>query len=247
MVADHREGIDFPNFLILATGRAEAFCMQVFKGLEPDFGVGQGFDQFHLESPAITPSHWRGFRASSRAMKTLILFRHGKSGWDTAVSRDYDRPINPRGVTGSRLIGAHFREENWQFDHIVSSPAVRCTETLDALWEGYGQILHPNWDRRVYLASGASLLDVVHDLPDGASHVLMCGHNPGLEDLILMLVPDVAGDPLRDEVEEKLPTAAVAELQFDVEHWADIANGSARFNRFVRPRDLDPSLGPGMD
>ena len=38
---------------------------------------------------------------------------------------------------------------------------MRCTETLDTLWEGYGTILHPNWDRRVYLASPATLLDVV--------------------------------------------------------------------------------------
>jgi phosphohistidine phosphatase len=115
------------------------------------------------------------------------------------------------------------------------------------LWDGYGEILHPNWDRRIYLASGATLLDVVQDLPDDVSTVLMCGHNPGLEDLVLMLVPDVAGDKLRDEVEMKFPTAAVAELQFDVESWSAVSTGKARFTRLVRPRDLDPSLGPQMD
>jgi phosphohistidine phosphatase len=180
-------------------------------------------------------------------MKILSVFRHAKSGWDSAVSRDYDRPISPRGVTGSRLIGAYLRDHDWRFDHVISSPAVRCTETLDALWEGYGEILHPNWDRRIYLASGASLQDVVADLPDTSAHALMCGHNPGLEDLVLALVPDEAGNALRDEVEEKFPTAAVAELQFDVDHWADVRGSSARFTRMVRPRDLDPMLGPGQD
>jgi phosphohistidine phosphatase len=180
-------------------------------------------------------------------MKTLTLFRHAKSGWDAPVDRDFDRPINARGTKGARLIGKYLAGKGWRFDHVVSSPAVRCTETLDALWEGYGEILHPNWDRRIYLASGATLLDVVQDLPDSVSSVLMCGHNPGLEDLILILVPDQKGDALRDAVEQKLPTAAVAELQFETDHWADVQNNSARFTRLIRPRDLDPSLGPGMD
>ena len=180
-------------------------------------------------------------------MKTLTLFRHGKSGWDSPVSRDFDRPINERGCKGSRLIGEHARALDLHWDHVVSSPAVRCPETLDAFWDGYGRILHPNWDRRIYLASGATLLDVVHDLPDDDAEVMMCGHNPGLEDLALMLIPDIRGDELRDELEAKFPTASIAELQFDVEKWADIKEGGGRITRFIRPRDLDADLGPEQD
>ncbi|MFO1240326.1 MAG: histidine phosphatase family protein [Sphingomonadaceae bacterium] len=180
-------------------------------------------------------------------MKTLTLFRHGKSGWDSPVSRDFDRPINERGSKGSKLIGEHALTLGLHWDHVVSSPAVRCTETLDAFWDGYGHILHPNWDRRIYLASGATLLDVVHELPDDANKVMMCGHNPGLEDLALMLVPDVRGDELRDELEAKFPTASLAELQFNVEKWQDIREGTAHITRFIRPRDLDASLGPEQD
>lgn len=180
-------------------------------------------------------------------MKTLTLFRHGKSGWDSPVSRDFDRPINERGCKGSRLMGEHAHTLGLHWDHVVSSPAVRCTETLDAFWDGYGRILHPNWDRRIYLASGATLLDVVHDLPNEDAKVMMCGHNPGLEDLALMLIPDIRGDELRDELETKFPTASIAELQFDVEKWTDIKEGSGRITRFVRPRDLDADLGPEHD
>jgi phosphohistidine phosphatase len=180
-------------------------------------------------------------------MRTLTLFRHGKSGWDSPVSRDFDRPINDRGRKGSRLMGAYAAKEGIAFDHILSSPAVRCTETLDAFWEGYGRILHPNWDRRVYLASGDSLLDVVHDLDDAHHAVLMCGHNPGIEELALMLTPDVRGDALRDEIEEKYPTASFAELQCDVASWKDVVEAGCKLTRFVRPRDLDADLGPEAD
>lgn len=180
-------------------------------------------------------------------MKTLTLLRHAKSGWDDPVARDFDRALNPRGMKGARTVGAHMRNLGLAFDVVVSSPAVRCVDTLDGVWEGYGRTLHPHWDRRIYLASGATLLDVVHDQDDGASRVLMCGHNPGLEDLILTLVPDNSDDRLRDEVEEKFPTASLAELQFNVDRWSDARANTALLARFIRPRDLDISLGPDTE
>ena len=177
-------------------------------------------------------------------MKTLTLLRHAKSSWDDPVARDFDRALNARGIAGARLIGGYMKDAGLDYDHVISSPAVRCTETLDFLYEGLGRSLHPNWDRRVYLASCVTLLDLVHEAPDGAERVLMCGHNPGLEDLILLLVPDRTGDAQRDAVEEKFPTAALAELAFDVDHWTDVKNGGGRLTRLVRPRDLNPALAP---
>jgi phosphohistidine phosphatase len=90
------------------------------------------------------------------------------------------------------------------------------------------------------------LLDLVHEAPDGASSLLLVGHNPGLEQLVLLLVPDQAGDVVRDRVEEKYPTASLAEIALDVAHWADVSPGGGRLTRFVRPRDLDPALGPDL-
>lgn len=177
-------------------------------------------------------------------MKTLTLLRHAKSGWDDPVARDFDRALNPRGMRGAKTVGVHMRQIGLAFDAVVSSPAVRCVDTLDGVWEGYGRTMHPKWDRRIYLASCVTLLDVVHDQLDDVNRLLMCGHNPGLEDLILMLVPDNAEEGLRDGVEEKFPTASIAEMTFDVEHWADVASGKGHLTRFIRPRDLDAALGP---
>ena len=180
-------------------------------------------------------------------MKTLYIFRHGKSGWDAPVSRDFDRPINERGVAGARLMGQWAKEQGIVFDAVYSSPAVRCVETLDAFWEGYGQIMHPNWDKRIYLASGGSLLDFLHDIDEPGDTLLMCGHNPGCEELALSLVPDEKGNDLRDELEEKFPTAAVAIVSVPVDNWSDVKENGGTLSAFVRPRDLDSSLGPQMD
>ena len=176
-------------------------------------------------------------------MKTLTLLRHAKSGEDGTVSRDFDRPLNPKGKRAARAIGRHLRESDTHFDRVIASPAVRVAETVAEVSTGYGEALDAQWERRIYLASPAELLELVHAASDDNASLLLVGHNPGLERLVLMLVPEAADGP-RDRVEEKYPTASLAEIAFDVSHWANVAPGAGRLVRFTRPRDLDPTLGP---
>ena len=181
-------------------------------------------------------------------MKTLTLLRHAKSGWDDPVLRDFDRPLNAKGQRAARAVGRHLRSLGVDYDHAVASPARRVVETLAEVEAGFGRALAPVWDRRAYLASPATLLDIVHTLPPSAERALLIGHNPGLEELVLVLVPaGVGAAPLRDDVEIKFPTASVAELAFEVDAWSEVAASGARLVRFVRPRDLDSSLGPDAD
>ena len=181
-------------------------------------------------------------------MKSLTILRHAKSGWDVAVERDFDRQINTPGARGAELIGQWLKRRKLPVDRIIASPAVRVTETLDIFQPAAGlDMLEPHWDRRIYLASAATLIDVIRDTGRDAQHLLISGHNPGLEDLVLMLVPESAGDELRTKVEEKLPTSALARLDLDIADWHDLDTGIARFADFIRPRDLDPALAPAMD
>ena len=179
-------------------------------------------------------------------MKRLTLLRHAKSTWDDPVTRDFDRPLNAKGKRAARTVGRHMREAGLTFDQVTASPAVRVVETLAAVAEGYGRPLAPDWNKRVYLASAATLLEIVQETPDDASSLLLVGHNPGMEDMVLLLVPDRDEDHARDQVEEKYPTASLAEIEIDVKRWADVREGAGTLTRFVRPRDLDPALGPEM-
>ncbi|NIJ37228.1 phosphohistidine phosphatase [Sphingopyxis panaciterrae] len=181
-------------------------------------------------------------------MKSLTILRHAKSGWDAAVERDFDRPINARGQRGAELIGQWLKRQKLPVDRIIASPAVRVTQTLD-IFQPAAELdgLEPHWDRRIYLASAATLIDTLRETGHDAENLLISGHNPGLEDLILMLVPDTADDALRAQVEQKLPTSALARLELDIDDWQALDTGIARLTAFIRPRDLDPSLSPAMD
>lgn len=64
---------------------------------------------------------------------------------------------------------------------------------------------------------------------------MVIGHNPGLEELALLLARDGS---TRGEIEEKFPTGALATLAFRGP-WAGLGLGTAELIGFVWPRDLE--------
>jgi phosphohistidine phosphatase len=177
-------------------------------------------------------------------LKILGLFRHAKSDWHDPRARDFDRPLNERGRKGAAIMGRHIREHGISWDRVIASPAIRCAETIEIAVEAAERPFGINWDRRIYLASSATLLDLLREIEGDPRSVLMVGHNPGLEDLIFDLVPDDGTSPLRDVVEVKFPTASYAVLELAIDRWADLKEPCARLVHLTRPRDLDPALGP---
>lgn len=176
-------------------------------------------------------------------MKTLILLRHAKSGGGDPVAGDFDRPLNAKGRKAARTVGRELCAQGIGFDAVVASPAVRVVETVADVGEGYGVPIRPVYDARLYLASAQTLLDLVREADDRVDRLLLVGHNPGLERLAMLLTREDRS-ALRSAVAEKYPTATVVEIQLPVEHWRDVEPGSGCLERFIRPRDLDPALGP---
>lgn len=177
-------------------------------------------------------------------MKTLGIFRHAKSDWNDARLRDFDRPLNKRGRKGAALMGVHIRDHAAAWNRILASPAARAAQTIELAAEAAGTSPPITWDRRLYLASSAILMDILREQETDPPAVLLVGHNPGLEDLIFDLVPDNGSSPMRDMVEEKFPTAAFAVIELEIQSWSQISEGIGRLVHLMRPRDLDPDLGP---
>lgn len=180
-------------------------------------------------------------------MKTVIVLRHAKSDWSDSALRDFDRGLNERGFRAAAVMGRWAAVQKLGIDAIVASPAVRVVETLGRFREAYGDCPEPTFDLRLYLATADTMAEVLSELSDDATQILLAAHSPGLEELILTAVSEQGRSSLRDAVEVKFPTAALAVLDFDVESWAALADDfrhRASLRAFVRPRDLDPALGP---
>ena len=166
--------------------------------------------------------------------RELLIMRHAKSDWNSGAS-DFDRPLTRRGKDDAPKIGAWLRQEGLVPDHVVSSPARRAHQTAvrvcKVLEVPRGQI---DWDPRVYAADLDALLEVLGCCPPDAPRVLLIGHNPGLETLVLHLT----GAELAESDDGKpFPTGALARLTMP-EHWTQLPLACARFVSLTRPRDL---------
>lgn len=173
-------------------------------------------------------------------MKVLGLLRHAKSDWDDMALRDFDRGLNHRGRRGAALMGRHIDAHGIKWDTIVASPAVRVRSTLEAS----GIVAPVRWEAAAYLADSHALLALLMALDGDPDSVLLAGHNPGLQELILELAPPARSEHLYEDVAMKYPTASFAVLELDINDWAESAPGCGRIVHFARPRDLDPELGP---
>jgi len=177
-------------------------------------------------------------------MKILGLLRHAKSDWDDMNQRDFDRGLNARGRKGAALIGAHIRDHGVKWDKLIASPAVRVKLTL----EGALPEMMPTFDQKLYLASADTIIETIEAHAASSAEepgaILVAGHNPGLQDVLLELVSPAKENDLFREAVVKFPTAAYAVLECDIEHWSQLKRYCAELVHLARPRDLDPALGP---
>ena len=156
------------------------------------------------------------------------------------AKRDFDRGLNDRGRRGAALIGDHIREHGIKWDRLVASPAIRVTETLES---GLPEF-EPVYDQKLYLASSDTILEVAQEHAGDADTILMSGHNPGLQEVILELVSPARENDLFREACVKFPTASYAVLECKIDSWEDLRPRCATLVHLARPRDLDPELGP---
>lgn len=172
-------------------------------------------------------------------MKYVSLLRHAKSSWDDPQKKDFDRPLNERGRRSAPAMGAYLAAHSLAPDIILCSSARRTRETLKLLVECIGRPKNTQIVDTLYLASAPSLLAHINALAETFTHVLIIGHNPGLE----MLANELADPRGSDELAlrrmiSKFPTGAFVHFEFDVDNWKGVARGEGRLIAFVTPRDL---------
>src|SRR4051812_41379783 len=114
---------------------------------------------------------------------------------------------------------------------VLCSSATRTRHTLKRL-ELTARAVHV--ERELYAADAPPLPARLRDVPKPVGSVMLIGHNPGLEDLAVVLA---APGAKLDELAAKFPTAALATLTFDRE-WSGLEKGTAELVGFVRPRDV---------
>ena len=157
--------------------------------------------------------------------------RHAKSDWQSGADSDFDRPLNKRGRRAAVDMGIVLKKRPFPPDRVISSPALRARQTVERVFLQTGWRLDRlRFDESLYLASLERLLEICRQERECKS-LMLVGHNPGLEDLLIHLCgPDIA----RTRKGKVRTTANVAVIEPD-ERAMD-AEGSGRLIELVRPR-----------
>ena len=166
--------------------------------------------------------------------RELLLLRHGKSDWETDTD-DFHRPLKDRGKRGAQRVGVWLLQQGLVPDLVISSPAERALTTAEKCCKAMGMnAADIEQDQRIYHADPERLLEVLANSPRAAQRVMLVGHNPGFEELLLHLAHPAPETP---EDGKLMPTATVAHLGMP-DDWQALGQGAGRLLQLVRGANL---------
>lgn len=163
-------------------------------------------------------------------MRTLFLIRHAKSSWDNPGLRDFNRPLNERGIRDAPQMAKLLVKQGIKPDLLVSSPAKRAISTALFFAEAFGiadeAVVR---EQDIYEASLVEILRIVERLPDTAPTVLLFGHNPTLTD-----VTNIFSERFIDNV----PTCGIVQIESNTDTWAAFDADNAKVTKCFFPKEL---------
>jgi phosphohistidine phosphatase len=169
--------------------------------------------------------------------RSLYVLRHAKSSWDDPAQRDHERPLAPRGRRAVKLLSEYVERNAIRPDLVLCSTARRTRDTLAGVHPPGEALIEPE----LYTATVGELIERLRQVPAEVGAVMVIGHNPAVQMLVLRLArpePD-PGERLA-AVRRKFPTGAMATLSFS-DAWLDLSAGCAELTDYVRPKALQYS------
>jgi phosphohistidine phosphatase len=161
-------------------------------------------------------------------MKTLYLVRHAKSSWKNPSLADFERPLNKRGKRDAPLMGKKLHEAGIKPGVIISSTAVRAFKTAKIIaMEIDFSTKRINKKESIYLADVPTLIKVIRKIGDKTEQAMLFGHNPGLTML---------ANYLTNESVENIPTCGVFCIDFEINSWKEVGQGSGKMVFFGYPK-----------
>jgi phosphohistidine phosphatase len=153
-------------------------------------------------------------------MKRVIIVRHAKTiqyGYD----QDFDRTLTDRGKDDAERTCRELLKARLYPDLIISSPAVRTTQTTRIFADLFGYPIGTvMYEKKLYSGMLTStFIRMLQELDDLHTTVMVVGHNPTVYYFIDYLLPDFSLD---------VPTCSTIVLEFNIDEWAMLTDHSGK-------------------
>lgn len=126
----------------------------------------------------------------------IYLLRHAKAAWAAPGQRDFDRPLDNQGYDEAEIVAYLAADKGYRPDIVISSTAVRCRETAEAIRRAFPGELEFRFVDQLYNCPTDAYIEIVSALQTFSS-IMMVGHNPAIEEFLGLLIGlDTLGETL---------------------------------------------------
>lgn len=161
-------------------------------------------------------------------VKQVCFVRHAKSSWNHPNLRDFDRPLDERGLHDAPMMASKMSDLGLYPDFIITSGAMRAKTTA-----GYFKAEANLPDDKfvvtdsIYEAGQEAVYEALRSAPDTADFVFVFGHNP----TFTYIANSIAGVSI-----DNVPTCGIVHAQLFISSWKDFRPDIAGFIGFHYPK-----------
>ena len=163
-------------------------------------------------------------------MKSIILFRHGKSEWNIDYDTDHSRPLASRGKKAAELMGIFLMEKDEIPDLIICSTAIRAKETLQRAAKAGHWSSSIKFEPEIYGGSPSKILSIAKEQLDSFKSICFIGHEPNFS---MFISRTCTISPIR------FTTANMAKINFKVDSWKNLRFNEGLLAWHQRPKELN--------
>jgi len=163
-------------------------------------------------------------------MKTIILFRHGKSDLNGHFINDHDRPLTNEGINAAEKMGKYLSRKNEIPDIVISSTAKRAKHTADAAMRKGEWGCSITFNNIIYSGSTNDLLTMIKKQNNQHDSICIVGHEPKFSNFVNLSI---------NNKHTHFPTATMAKINFEVFEWNLIEFGFGKLDWLIRPKELN--------
>lgn len=161
-------------------------------------------------------------------MKRIYFLRHAKSSWEDFSLKDFDRPLNKRGLGDAVLMSTHMRDNLVRPDCVISSAAKRTNMTANIFLETLGlPISALLLQLDLYHADIYKYLEYIPALEEKIESVLFIGHNPTMTYLM---------NEVSDTYVDNVPTCGLMAISSDISKWSEFEIKDAKLDHYFYPK-----------
>ena len=163
-------------------------------------------------------------------MKQILIIRHAKSSWAEVGQRDFDRPLNERGLRDAPEMARRIMQRNIKIDLFISSAANRALTTAKLMMQemkmGEAELIVKT---ELYHAPPSVILSSIQQLEENYHAIAVVCHNPGIT-LFANMIEGLSID--------NVPTCGVLMLKTAVKEWKQVLIENLRFDFIDYPKSI---------